>query len=325
MKIGIDMGHSLSGAGTGASSILNEVTENRKIGKEVISLLQQAGHTVVNCTVDKASSVDNQLAGIVNKANAQSLDLFLSIHLNAGGGHGTETYIYNGSYSGKEANRATAKKINDAVVASCGFRNRGVKEANYYVLRQTVAPACLIEVCFVDSQEDAGKLNASKVARAIAEAIHGSAISSGKPPVQAPPTNTSEIYRVRKSWADAASQIGAYKNLDSAKALADKNPGYKVFNSAGVQVYPVAVSESVQSSYAETGKATVVVSSIPVRNEPKESSAAVATYYKGESFNYDKVYITNLYVYCSYVSNSGVRRYVPVKNKTTGQRLANCV
>lgn len=48
---------------------------------------------------------------------------------------------------------------------------------------------------------------------------------------------TKEMYRVRKSWADAKSQIGAYTVLDNAKTMADKNPGYEVYNSAGKCVY----------------------------------------------------------------------------------------
>lgn len=53
------------------------------------------------------------------------------------------------------------------------------------------------------------------------------------------PSPTTEMYRVRKTWADSKSQIGAYKILDNAKATADKNPGYYVFNSAGKAIYPV--------------------------------------------------------------------------------------
>ena len=53
-----------------------------------------------------------------------------------------------------------------------------------------------------------------------------------------PPTN--ELYRVRKTWEDAASQIGAFSNLQNAKDCADANPGYSVFNSNGVKVYPVS-------------------------------------------------------------------------------------
>ena len=51
--------------------------------------------------------------------------------------------------------------------------------------------------------------------------------------------NTSELYRVRKSWEDVKSQKGAFKNLASAKALADKNPGFSVYNSKGVKIYPI--------------------------------------------------------------------------------------
>lgn len=46
-----------------------------------------------------------------------------------------------------------------------------------------------------------------------------------------------KIYRVRKTWADAAGQIGAYRNLDSAKALAEMNLNYKVFNPDGTVCY----------------------------------------------------------------------------------------
>lgn len=45
------------------------------------------------------------------------------------------------------------------------------------------------------------------------------------------------LYRVRKSWADAASQKGAFKVLDNAKRCADENPGYSVFDGSGKAVY----------------------------------------------------------------------------------------
>lgn len=182
MIIGIDKGHSLSGAGTGAVGLMSEVTENRKIGNELISLLRSMGHTVIDCSVDQASSVNTQLSGIVQKANAQKLDLFVSIHLNSGGGHGTETYIYSGSYTGKEANKQKAVEINNAIVSSCSFRNRGVKEADFYVLRGTIAPAVLAEICFVDSAEDKGKLDTSAVARAMAKAITGQEVQAPSVP-----------------------------------------------------------------------------------------------------------------------------------------------
>lgn len=55
----------------------------------------------------------------------------------------------------------------------------------------------------------------------------------------APSSTSSEIYRIRKSWNDAKSQVGAYKELKNAKAACDKSgKGFYVFNSAGKVVYP---------------------------------------------------------------------------------------
>lgn len=83
--------------------------------------------------------------------------------------------------------------------------------------------------------------------------------------------------------------------------------------------------EVLQTSYPETGIARVIVSSLNVRNvHYATGNEPVATYSRGEEFNYDSVYITNKYVYCSYVSRSGVRRFVAVKDKSTGERFAEC-
>lgn len=49
---------------------------------------------------------------------------------------------------------------------------------------------------------------------------------------------TKKFYRVRKSWGDAASQLGAFESLELAKKRADQSKGYKVYDSNGKQVYP---------------------------------------------------------------------------------------
>ena len=75
---------------------------------------------------------------------------------------------------------------------------------------------------------------------------------SEPPKVESPkPETKDELYRVRKSWADAKSQIGAYKVLKNAKALADKNPGYKVYDASGNRVYPE--STTVEKPQPTTG------------------------------------------------------------------------
>ena len=77
----------------------------------------------------------------------------------------------------------------------------------------------------------------------IAEEVNkklGAISPSVSSPVAPKPQN--EIYRVRKSWNDASSQIGAYSSLDNAKAVC-KN-GYYVFDSKGSIIYPKKNSEN---------------------------------------------------------------------------------
>jgi N-acetylmuramoyl-L-alanine amidase len=163
MKIGIDMGHTLpNGGSSGAVGIISESVVNRQVGKIVIDKLQKLGHTVINCTTDYADGQSEQLAGIVTKSNAQDLDIFCSIHFNAGGGRGTEVYTFKETSSC----RPMAQRILDEIV-ELGFVNRGLKTANFYVLRNTKAPALLIECCFVDRKEDCERFDASKMADAI--------------------------------------------------------------------------------------------------------------------------------------------------------------
>ena len=72
---------------------------------------------------------------------------------------------------------------------------------------------------------------------------------------------TTTYYRVRKSWSDKASQIGAYTVLKNAKNCVDANPGYAVFDDSGNQVYPAGtgsfqVSVSVTNLNIRTGPGT---------------------------------------------------------------------
>ena len=216
MKIGINAGHTLKGHGTGANGFLSETRENRRIKEKLIKLLEKIGHKIIDCTIDEST---NDLKDAVIKANNANVDLFCSIHLNAGGGNGTETYIYK---KGGDAEKI-AKKMNLLVSRSCNFNDRGIKEANFYVLKHTKAPAILLEVCFVDSIEDKEKLNDELVAKAIVQSITGSVFF--------------DIYRVRKTWKDERSQLGAYRIFENAKKVAIDNIGYHVFNEFGESVF----------------------------------------------------------------------------------------
>jgi N-acetylmuramoyl-L-alanine amidase len=76
-----------------------------------------------------------------NKANA-----YISCHYNAGGGEGVETYSYPGSASGKKL----ATLVHKYVRTGTKQKDRGVKTANFQVLRETNMPACLVEYGFMD-------------------------------------------------------------------------------------------------------------------------------------------------------------------------------
>lgn len=168
MIIGINAGHTITAPGTGAVGYLTESKESRKVSNSLIKILNNNGHKVINCTVDKASSTSAYLSKAVKLANAQQLDLFISIHFNAGGGKGVEAYTWKGQRL-KEAS-CICENIN-----KLGFKNRGVKDgSSLYVIKKTKAKAILLEVCFVDSKSDAdlyNKLGADQIAKAIYKAI----------------------------------------------------------------------------------------------------------------------------------------------------------
>lgn len=81
-------------------------------------------------------------------------------------------------------------------------------------------------------------------------------------------TSSSEMYRVRKTWADAASQKGAYTNLDNAKKCADSNPGYSVFNSKGTVVYSGKTNTTASSSGFKSYKVRVDITDLRIRKGP---------------------------------------------------------
>lgn len=68
------------------------------------------------------------------------------------------------------------------------------------------------------------------LAAEVTKQLGGTSSSSGS-------STYKKLYRVRKTWADAKSQIGAYSVLANAKAMVDKNPGYSVFDESGKVVY----------------------------------------------------------------------------------------
>ena len=94
-------------------------------------------------------------------------------------------------------------------------------------------------------------------------------------PAQEP--SKAELYRVRKTWADAKSQKGAYKILANAKACADKNPGYSVFDTDGNSVY--TSGEGTTGITGDTAfKVLVSVPDLNIRSGPGTNYAATGRF-----------------------------------------------
>ena len=176
MKIAIAGGHSRKAPG--AKGYLDEYECDRAFVAKLIPALKAAGHTVVDCSNEKGDQ-DSELAEEVRLANASGADLFLAVHLNAGGGTGTEAYTYTETTS--KLAKDVCAKMSANVAAALGISSRGAKTANFYVLRKTTMPAVLLEVCFVDSATDRAAWNRTSwdaLTKAVVDAIGGNAVTT---------------------------------------------------------------------------------------------------------------------------------------------------
>lgn len=197
-----DCGHTVAGANYGASGIIEESQYTRVIGKRVSDKLRALGHSVVDCTVDKASSNSESLNLRVKKSNDNPADLFFSIHFNAGGGNGTEVF----TYGGKEFPQCRQVLTN---MTKLGFKNRGIKDGSHLaVIKNTKAKSMLIEVCFIDSVHDVNLFtsNIDKVVDAIAYGILGQEVPKGASDVvkydENPPVGANVLPGCKKAYIE---------------------------------------------------------------------------------------------------------------------------
>lgn len=147
-RIIFDYGH--GGKDSGATlGNRYEKDDNLKLGKDVKKILEKHGVQVDETRKGDETVSLNQRAVIANRKN---YDFFISFHRNAfnGKAYGAETYTY---ILKKPKAVELATNINNAMV-KVGFHNRGVKNANFAVLRQTKADAVLLEVGFIDNVND---------------------------------------------------------------------------------------------------------------------------------------------------------------------------
>ena len=211
MVIGIDMGHTLNPGNYGAIGIKNESEETRKVGEKIIEYLECMGNKVINVTQDYSETASESLRKRVELANAQPLDLFVSIHFNSFDGERNGSEIY--TYGGKRL-PAAIRVLNN--LGKLGFKENGIFDGSrLYVLRRTKAPAMLVEIAYIDNEKDMAMYNPQAVAVAIAEGI-----TNQKVPGSCLNRRLSDGYKVSTSSL----------NYESAKdlALRLKSEGYTV-------------------------------------------------------------------------------------------------
>lgn len=206
-------------------------------------------------TTDKFIS----LLGRAKMANNEGADYFVSIHVNAGGGTGYEDFIWDGCPTNGKTDKAR-KKVHAAVVPvlkKYGITNRGMKKANYAVLRETTMDAILVETLFIDRTSDANHLKDSNfledMAEAYAEGIADVLGVKRKKVTQVSkpkPSKTKNLYLV---------QVGAFSRKSNADALVKKlkAKGFDAYVKDGGKLYHVQVG-----AYSKKSNANAMVNKL---------------------------------------------------------------
>lgn len=170
----VAVGHTASGnIGCGVVDKLDESQCTREIGTLVSEHLKEKGHGVSLLRIDKSNSYYcEDCYERANKANeiakTTEVELYLEIHINAGGGSGPEALITGKS---EVANQYAAKVCNE-LASALNLTNRGIKTRSLIVINRTVMPAILVECLFADSS-DADVYDPEVIARAIVNGLIG--------------------------------------------------------------------------------------------------------------------------------------------------------
>ena len=179
----IDAGHGGTDPG---SSYLSKIEKNinLSIALKTQKELQNKGYLVKMVrTSDVTVSLENR-AKFANNLNA---DLFISIHQNSfttSSANGTEVYYTtskpDSGFPSQNTNKLSkskelAKLTCDNIVSAIGTYNRGIKDGNFRVLKNSKMPAILIECGFITNSSDSSKISndnyQNKIAKAIAYAV----------------------------------------------------------------------------------------------------------------------------------------------------------
>lgn len=169
IKIAIDPGHGGVDPGAVANN-LQEKDINLHVGLGVAHRLETNYENVQILRVrigDETVSLKTRVA----QANSFGADLYLSIHVNAGGGAGFESYRHPAA---PQRTKELQYAIHDELMkfySQFGRPDRGKKTANFLVLRETSMPALLLENLFIDNAEEADLLRMVQFRNELIDAI----------------------------------------------------------------------------------------------------------------------------------------------------------
>lgn len=166
----LDPGH--GGQDPGAVyQTLREKDVNLYIAKRVRTYLENIYDVKIAMTREEDTTVT--LEARTSLANSLKADYFCSIHHNAGGGTGFESYRYNDSKSSIERTfqEIVHGEIINVVTGKYNLRDRGIKTANFHVLRETTKPAVLLEILFLDTAADRALIQQESFKADVSKAI----------------------------------------------------------------------------------------------------------------------------------------------------------
>lgn len=116
-------------------------------------------------------SLKEDLNARVEMANSWPAELFISVHANANeksSPNGTETYH---ARQASDRSKALAKLVQQSCIETVHFANRGVKSADFVVIKNTKMPAILLETGFLSNPDEEKKLADPAIQSLFADAI----------------------------------------------------------------------------------------------------------------------------------------------------------
>lgn len=167
MKIFIDPGHGGVDSGACGPSGVMEKQVNLAVGALLGDLCRSGGHSV---KLSREGDYFIDLSPRAEMANSWGADIYVSIHCNSStpAARGTETFSFPGSSRGAEL----ARRMQTALTQTLGTEDRGVKTANFAVLRRSAMPAVLVELAFLTNPAEEKLLSDPAVHKKCAAALY---------------------------------------------------------------------------------------------------------------------------------------------------------